>query len=408
VRQYVWLTFLRREIRSKEREAIKANTVAAGLAERREILAKSIQDFREIQKVYIPGLAHLLENSDDSGLNARPELFKLMLPSQLSADNRDSWCLPAVSTLEARFRYAQADDALAEIRRLKRLYQGLSDQTKKHITTTQHTMPRGKGTFERYKTQISKFAAVYRHARRSLIALDPAGDLTQWTPRFLELKDSDIRGPAREGEGPPNGKTESSWIWQVPKPNPTPNPGTSTPDDPNFSARVNISEESQLSQRAADGEEVALSIRSHWAICQARAERYEEEVELTVEEMRRTVEFFNWRSQWWLSLADVRQNSPTPPDPQVQHGLRAYAHRQASMYSSFAAAYLKHWQQFLVDNSLGLDWLAQYPTESPLPAHSVPKNTDRPIDENDDEDGLESEAVVDLQFEERFSGMLGN
>ena len=108
----------------------------------------------------------------------------------------------------------------------------------------------------------------------------------------------------------------------MPKSNPTPTHEMSTPDDgPHFSTHVNVSKESELSQRAASSEEVALSIQSHWARCQACAERYEEEVELTVEEMQRMLEFFNWKSQWWLLLADAWQNSPAPPDPQVQHRL---------------------------------------------------------------------------------------
>ena len=110
---------LRRDVRLKQQEAIKAKTVAGGLAESRKLLANDIRAFRVVQKVYMPGLSHLLDDTDDdTRFIARPELFKLMLPSQLSPDERTSWCLPGLSTLETRFRYAQADDALAEICRL--------------------------------------------------------------------------------------------------------------------------------------------------------------------------------------------------------------------------------------------------------------------------------------------------
>jgi len=218
----------------------------------------------------MPGLSNVLED-DDTRFDTRPDLFELMLPSQLSPNERQSWCLPDIVTLEARFRYAQADDALAEIRHLRRLYQGLSDQNRKHIHNSQGTQTRSKGTFDRYKTRISRFATVYRHARRSLIALDLTGEITQWPPRFLELKDSDICGPGRDEDEPSEGQIVSSWIWVIPKSTQAPN--EFTPDDVTGPAvRVNDPDKTDLSMRAVSGKEVAVSIRAHWARCQARAE----------------------------------------------------------------------------------------------------------------------------------------
>ena len=121
----------------------------------------------------------------------------------------------------------------------------------------------------------------------------------------------DIRGPGKDDDKASEGKTIPSWIWLIPKCSDSNNPNTVVGD----------SEVSDLQNRAASGEEIAVSIRAHWARCQARAEHYEEEVALTVEEMRWVLEFFKWKSQWWLELQDARVNSAAPPDPQVQHGL---------------------------------------------------------------------------------------
>ena len=372
----------------KEQEAAKANMVPEGLAERRKGITESVRGFRSVQKVYMPGLSNLID-SDDSKLDTRPKLFKLMLPSQLSPVERQSWCLPGIPTLEARFRYAQADDALNEIRRLRQIFQGLSDQNRKHINNSQGTVTRTLGTFGRYKARISRFATIYRHARCALLALDPTGRIAHWTPHFLELKDADIRGPGREEDEPSEGQTVSSWISLVPKPS-------------------SASDMSGLSTSAASGEEVAASIRAHWARCQARAERYEEEVELTIEEMRRTLEFFKWKSQWWLALQDSRASSPEPPDPQVVHGLRAYAHRQSSIYSSLVATYINHWQEFLVERSLGLQWLGLYTSIPPQPTEPTSaEGVDEPVegDEDDDEPILE-EVSADPEFEEMFVDLL--
>lgn len=353
----------------------------------------------------MPGLSHLLDNADDSGLDTRPELFKMMLPSQLSPDDRESWCLSGLPALEARFRYAQADDALAEIRRLRRLFQGLSDQNKKHITSSQHTITRAKGTFERYKVRISRFAALYRHARRALIILDPMGDITGWTPRLLELKDADIRGPGRDVHETSEGHTVPSWIWAVLKPSKSRD--ASIPDD--IGTAANGSERISLSERAASGEEIALSIRAHWARCQARAERYEEEVQLTVEEMRRTLEFFRWKSRWWLSLQDTRPNSAAPPDPQVVHGLRACSHRQASVYSSLVNIYVEYWRSFLIENSLGYEWLTLYPANVfPFAESTASEGTDEPLGGSEDDDEMDSEEPADPEFEERFVDLPGS
>ena len=403
---------LRQDIRSKEQEAIKAKTVAGGSSERRKHLAKCIREFRSVQKIYMPGLSHLLDNADgDSRLDARPELFKLMLPSQLTPDDRQSWCLPGIPVLEARFRYAQADDALSEIRRLRRLFQGLSDQNKKHINNSQNTMTRAKATFERYKARISRSATLYRLARRALTALDPNGEITEWTTRFLELKDSDLRGPGREDDEPTEGRVVSSWIWLVPQSS-RPLDRSHPNDDPNGP------DKSDLSQRAASGEEVAVSIRAHWARCQARAERHEEEVQLTLEEMRRVLEFFEWKSKWWLASQESRAASENPPDPQVQHGLRAYAHRQAATYSLLAKTCAGHWQKFLTERSLGLDWLTPYPTTPPPATEPLSaEGIDGPlegggeatgeVDEDEDEDEDELDPV-DPEFEETFEDLPGN
>jgi len=387
---------LRLDIRLKEQEAIKANTVAGGSAECRKGLVKSIREFWTIQKVYMPRLSHLLDNADDdSQLDTHLDLFKLMLPSQLSQDNRQSWCLPGLPTLEVCLRYAQADDALAELHRLRQLYQGLSDQNRKHITTSQGTTTRGKGTFDRYKAHISWAAAVYQNARRALTTLDLNGGVSGWTSCFLELKDADIRGPGRDDNEPSEGQIVSSWIWLTPK-----------PSHPNSNAN---SDESNLSQRAASGEEVAVSIRAHWARCQARAEWYKEEVKLTVEEMRRTVEFFAWKSRWWLKLQDERAMSDAPPDPQVQHGLQAYAHRQASMYSSLASIYIKHWQKFLVEHSLGLDWLRLYPTTQPPATEPVSAvGVDEPLEGEVEDDETDTDEPADPEFEEIYADLSSN
>ena len=244
---------------------------------------------------------------------------------------------------------------------------------------------------------------MYRTARRALIALDPEDKIIKWTTCFLELNDADIRGPGRELDEPSDGHTVSLWIWLVPKssrPLNVPSPAnidTNTPD------------EQYLSQRAASGEEVAVPIWAHWARCQAQAECHEEEVELTLEEMRRTIEFFKWKSRWWLTLGNAHANSEAPPDPQIQHGLHAYANRQASIYSSLATTYEDHWRKFLVDHLLGTEWLSQTPMTRSSADNSIPAvDVDGPLEGDEDVDNTDSGDPTDPDFEEIFADLHGN
>jgi hypothetical protein len=232
------------------------------------------------------------------------------------------------------------------------------------------------------------------------------------------LKDTNICGPGREDNEPSEGRSMSSWIWLVhkaPKTLEKSHPGSSTVHGTGANDSNNCTPD--LLQRAASGEEVAVSIRAHWARCQARAEQYEEEVQLTLEEMWRTLQFFKWKSQWWLTLKDTRAGSATPPDPQVEHGLRAYAHRQASMYSQLVSIYVSHWRKFLVQRSLGADWLGLYPVaQPPNPVSNSEEGADGPLEGNangddgdgDDDDELDCENSIDLEFEEMFAGLPDN
>ena len=139
----------------------------------------------------MPGIVSVLDETQDSQVPG--DNLKLWLPSEISADDRDAWCLPDIPTLEFRFRFAQADDSLAELRRLRRLVQGLRDQNAKHLSTTQQNVTRSQGLFEGFKTRIRRSAKRYSHAHDALLLLDPderlvpgwthtggEGSLTQW------------------------------------------------------------------------------------------------------------------------------------------------------------------------------------------------------------------------------------
>ena len=199
----------------------------------RHALTKRIRELQGCQRVYVPGIAHLLDASqEDERFKDQPEVLKLWLPSQLSNDVRPVWCLPGIPDLEFRFRYAQASDALAEICRLRRLFQGTRDQNAKHIKSTSSTT-RSQGILDEFHGKVKRVATRYRGAYRALSALDPEGKkVIGWKCYFLELKDADIRGPDREVHETSEGQFQQSWIWTVspPRPSvPTPTPPETQP-----------------------------------------------------------------------------------------------------------------------------------------------------------------------------------
>ena len=348
------------------REKTKPTTVRhqAELLELRNGLSRNLLELRESQRIYMPGLSPLLEDDENSN-----ELTKLWLPSELSSDEQVEWCLPGVPALEFRFRYAQADDSLADIRRFRRMLQGLRDQNTKHPSLAQKSITRTKGLFDSFQTKIRRVASRYRHSYQAMLALDPSQQLSPgWMQRFQKLDDADVRGPGRESDDPSDGTFQPSWIWLVPRLTDRAPNGFVPTDDTRSSTGSNSSTPSTTSDL-----EVAESMRVHWARCQARADRYEEEVMLIVEEMGRTLRYFEWKKSWWLSLQSIREQSPSPPSNEVCLGLRAYSSRQANVYSALISSFSTRWRKLLVPLGLGVKWTSRYPTatDSPLakPSH---------------------------------------
>ena len=366
----------RRRLRQKQTVKVKTTDELSEITKARRLLSKRIHELQACQHVYIPGIADLLDVSrEDERLEDQPEVLKLWLPSHLSSDDRSMWCLPGIPYLEFRFRYARANDSLAELRRLRRLLQGTRDQTAKHTKSTS-SVTRSQGILDSFHNRIKRVANRYRDARRALLALDPEGKLDAgWMRYFLKLNDVDIRGPDREAHESSEGTFQQSWIWTVAQP-PSNSPN-SIASDPRLSAvsPAPLHEQSvQSTSTVVSGEDLGGSVadmkeqyqshRAHWARAQARAERYEEEVKLTVEEMGRTLQYFKWKRSWWQSISSGRSQSDDPPPPDVQSGLRAYAHRQSDTYNKLITLFVNHWRHFLSTHSLGSSWLSNYPPDT--------------------------------------------
>ncbi|KAF9789306.1 hypothetical protein BJ322DRAFT_1000561 [Thelephora terrestris] len=329
----------RRTLAAREKAKIttaRANAEAQGL---RNLLSKDLLELRKSQQIYMPGLGPLPEGEDELD-----ESIKLQLPSELSEDERAAWCLPGIPSLEFCFRYAQADNSLSQIRRLRRLLQNVQDQNAKHPSQTQQSISRSKGIFDGLASRVRRAAKQYRHSRWAMMALDPSEQLSPaWKDRFRELEDADLRGPGRESYEKSEGKFQPSWIWMVPQ------------------SAGNASNDGTRGTHLNNATPVVNSMRVHWSKCQARAERYEEEVALTVEEMGRTLRYFEWKKSQWLSLQSCREQTDSPPPVDIQRGLHAYACRQAHIYEVLITSFVGLWRKLLVPHNLGSEWLHLIP-----------------------------------------------
>ena len=119
-----------------------------------------------------------------------------------------------------------------------------------------------------FKHRMAQSILRYQAAHAALLTLNPDGE---WRERLRELNDGDVHGPGKDdggflelsqgGSGVGKGRYEMSWIWLAPK----------------------IPAEAE-----GDGLKEVLDqgMQVEWSKSQARAERWNEEVHLILEEMR--------------------------------------------------------------------------------------------------------------------------
>lgn len=207
---------------------------AAETQEKRNTLRRRIQNWRELQVIYMPGVPQLRNtntspavapasfpsarskrklkaNPNGTNVPNLPEDECLWLPSSVPSHLWQSACASGLAEKEAKFRIAQADDALAELRRQLRICATLRDFRKTQIGGTSQKMgTRTRTMLLRFAAKTTRCAERYRAAYSAITLLDPDGE---WRSRLQLLKDTDIRSPHREEDDPTEGRRELSWIW---------------------------------------------------------------------------------------------------------------------------------------------------------------------------------------------------
>lgn len=280
----------------------------------------------------MPGV--LEAGASESG-REKAESITLWLPSHLDTPERESLCSATVINIERELRFGQLHDSLDDLRRARLIRHGLVKFHKVQLGGEgTKTQTKSRVVVHTVEERIDRAVRRYRVARRAMLRLDPSGS---WQELYLALEDRDNRGPGKEPEEvrASDGRYVLSWIWL---------------SNPNATAGGTV-------EGVISADEVNEDMRVEWAQCIARADRWEEEVVLLQEEMRRTIQFLEWKSKEWTSMADARAGVVTP---EVCSGLSAYAHKQVAVFRNLATRFCRRWRSTLVFLSLPHAWATKF------------------------------------------------
>ncbi|KAJ7248075.1 hypothetical protein C8J57DRAFT_1673431 [Mycena rebaudengoi] len=330
------------------------------MVERTSKLRRKILAWMVIQIQFFPAVARIRELEDVARMRvaetqALPGILchkiALWLPSALmgraGASMEEMGCKKAVLEAEFRMHVGQAHEALHDVRRQLLV--------RTHLYKQQDTEEKGvkaytraQGKIESLNEQVRRAAERYRAARESLVVLGRVLENNEWEVALKPLAEKDVRGMPRahfgdearqaatkagkgKGKGKPSAKRRKvgeykvlSWIWLTQRKAPT------------------AMEEGEEEEGEGEGGQPAMdeALRIEWAKTRARSLRWSEEVQLLEEEMRRIIQYLNWKADWWRSRVGLRENI----DAKQLEGDRAYALRQAALKEALAASFAAKWE----------------------------------------------------------------
>ncbi|KAF8999310.1 hypothetical protein BDQ17DRAFT_1328384 [Cyathus striatus] len=238
--------------------------------------------------------------------------------------------------------------------------------------------------FKLCKAQAEDALANIRHLHRVISTLwifkqlNTSGDfkirLIFVQSNLHELKNEDIRGPGKESDDTTsNGQFEMSWIWLVPH--------TSANTENN-------------------NNELDESLRIEWAKCHARKDRWAEEVLILKEEMRKVIQYLEWKAEWWTGITDVR-NYDSSIGNDIKQGVKAYAMKQASICQRLAQHCANWWIPAFQKQKYMPDWILKYVQQ--ITTVPLDKSYWQDLEEEDDMDEQdEEEGAIEDQNEEEY------
>ncbi|KAK6981627.1 CxC2 domain-containing protein [Favolaschia claudopus] len=351
-----------------------------GMLVRSNKLGRKIAEWLKIRESFTPEVSSIRAADDaaraaSARLQPTPPLpvpsIKLWLPSALTTQPQ-TVVKRTHAHYEFELRVGQAHAALEELRRLllykNEFQRGVAANT------------RGKTAIASTDEQIRRSATEYRAARQALERLGPLLNETAWQRQLRVLMPDDVRSRPRATFSDPlrksgykrkRGQTTAqvaeerrrreaearpaSWIWL-----------------------------SQLSENEESEGGMVEALRIEWAKTRARAHRWTEEVDLVEEEMRRVLEFLEWKAGWWIALIGQREGVNT--DAVSNEGFTAYAQRQSRIQLDLRARFQANWRDVPAYIRMGRDSVSAIPEE---------EEDDGEDEDDEDEDAPVPEAPQD-------------
>ncbi|KAJ7028751.1 hypothetical protein C8F04DRAFT_1212103 [Mycena alexandri] len=303
---------------------------------RKTALLKRISRFHKLQRIYMPELVRFLTPQQRTLFEDKtrsPEAVKLFMPSELAVAVRAQACEKGLEAIEEEMREGELQETLEELRQALRL-RTMTNRFRRRNMTGQRALTRGQGVLRQITIRVHKAKLRYCYARNALARLRGHGP---WEKTYKVLEEGDVRGineraaaeeelaeretmrelgaiveggiAAAEGVTAGEGRHKTSWIWWTTK---------------------------------TDGaeEELVEALRVEWCRGYARMRRWNEDVVLIEEEMRRTIEFGAWMAGQWETCATARTEGVTPA---LQEGLCAYALEHVQRETDTSSLLSKRW-----------------------------------------------------------------
>ncbi|KAJ7839301.1 hypothetical protein B0H13DRAFT_1650261 [Mycena leptocephala] len=286
------------------------------LQEQRLALQAKLRPFRVLQQIYTPAAVRTLSGS--RGVAGQGREHRLFLPSELTGMERAAGCQEGLAEMEAKLRKAQCNDALVKLRA------GL--HAKRHVMywkssniTGQNGATRSQTLVGQINDRISATATKYREARRALLSLKGA----DYAPHLQPLKDADLTldGDIKDDESAAKKKLAMISAGK----------GARTPHHLAGTSRTVMSWIWSRAGRSTYRGRVARIGRS-----EVGKNRWDEEVNVLREEMRRVMRYLEWETWTWNSRAKITRDDLSPA---TQAGLKAYALQQAHLHESLRTFY---------------------------------------------------------------------
>ncbi|KAK7019683.1 hypothetical protein VNI00_018005 [Paramarasmius palmivorus] len=371
---------LRQKVQDQKREGTIIQS--RKLTDERNALRRRLQVFQDIQPIYMPGLLHHLEDTkqQEDTHSTQPEDVKLWLPSDLPASIINKICTPGMRAVEAKLQRARCFDSLHGVRHTLRV--------KSRMMLFRNTNVRGQRQSGKSREIVNRvvrrarwYTLRYRKARAAYHMLVGTGP---WEKTLKPLRNEDVRsycdpalvkiGSGRKGNDEED-KEEAVRLEQLKDYQeviaeeersdgdgelelPAEELDLIHPDRQQWEHRSKHGTgetRKELSWIWVSGGKIELEdgadenenevLRSEWCKSRARARRAQEEVLLVEEEMRRTLEFLEWRAQEWESCAEVVMGW----GEDEHEGSRAYALAQANVQRALKVAFHGEWKKTLVE-----------------------------------------------------------